>query len=738
MNNVLRLKGRFEQRQNTSRPGAPELPSGAQVSSEQLDSLASNLKQVIAYWMDNDLLKNGTLVSAYYRMVVAKSNRIKGLLVEGSKNPNDSVVGAKFSNEQSPKHIITYHVSLASLKESVRRLEICSQVVKTSCLGWIDKKMLSRINKGEIVIPTDKISKTVFSRVIVDAHYVNRFDVDQSASEIDQAALVSLYDVGESPQSLLKRLGIDISNTKFLEKDTFYATPEQFQLLKQQAPYLIAMSVSDLADYSLPDSIAVGDTVPLSIPDPGNEPIVGVIDTVFDENVYFHEWVEDHNRVDASIPGQNSQHGTEVTSIIVDGPTFNPNMEDGCGRFRVRHFGVTRGGATSSFTILKEIESIVTSNTDIKVWNLSLGSTQEVNRNFISPEASILDRLENEYDVIFVIAATNRGSSNPESKRIGAPADSLNSIVVGAVDSEGQVTDYSRQGPVLSFFTKPDVCYFGGSRSQGIRTCSSIGEQWVTGTSFATPWITRKVAFLIYIMGFSREVAKALLIDSSTGWQKSQQDMMKVGFGVVPQNINDVLHSENDEIRFVIAGTSSAYDTYNYNIPMPLIGKQFPYIARATLCYFPACSRNQGVDYTNTELDLHFGRLKSPGLKAIDNNQQGGTEQIELYEEDARKYFRKWDNVKHIGEILKPNARLRKQYDAPLWGVSMKTKERLQSGGGESLDFGLVITLKNIRGENRIQEFEQLCQSRGWLVTDVDVQTQIDIYNQADTEVTWD
>jgi len=737
MNNVLRLKGRFDQRRNTSHPGAPELPTKVNVEAVHLDSLASNLERVIDYWEETTLLKNGVLVSAYYRMVVAKSNRIKGLLVKGSQDPNEQVVGAKFSDEQSPKHIITYHTTISGLKESVRRLKICSEILKRDFSGNIDKETLSQVNHGETSLMTDQISKTNFAKVIVDAHFVERFDIDQSANQIDQAALVSLYNVGESPQTVLQRLGIDVGSTSFLNEDTFYATPEQFQRLKRQAPYLIAMSLSDLAKYSLPDSRPVNDAAVLHIPNPVNEPTVGVIDTVFDDNVYFRNWVEAQDLVDERIPGVNSNHGTEVTSIIVDGPSFNPELEDGCGRFRVRHFGVTRGGVASSFTILKAIENIVTSNTDIKVWNLSLGALQEVNRNFISPEAAILDQLENEYDIIFVVAATNRGSRNMTAKRIGAPADSLNSIVVGAVGSDGQVADYSREGPVLSFFTKPDVCYFGGDQHQGIRTCSAIGEQWVTGTSFAAPWITRKVAFLVYIMGFSREVAKALLIDSATGWKKSRQDAMQVGFGVVPRQITDILHSENDEIRFVLSGVSSAYDTYNYNIPIPVTENQFPYIARATLCYFPACSRNQGVDYTNTELDLHFGRLKGSGIKAIDNNQQGAAKQIELYEEDARKYFRKWDNVKHIGEVLNPNARLRKKYDEALWGISMKTKERLQAGGGEPINFGLVITLKNIQGENLLQRFELLCRSRGWLVTDIDVQTQIEIYNQADTEVKW-
>ena len=39
----------------------------------------------------------------------------------------------------------------------------------------------------------------------------------------------------------------------------------------------------------------------------------------------------------------------------------------------------------------------------------------EINPNFISPEAAELDRIQCEYDVIFVVAGTNRGPKNSES-----------------------------------------------------------------------------------------------------------------------------------------------------------------------------------------------------------------------------------------------------------------------------------------------------------------------------------
>lgn len=92
----------------------------------------------------------------------------------------------------------------------------------------------------------------------------------------------------------------------------------------------------------------------------------------------------------------------------MDGSHGNPNLDDGCGRFRVRHFGVATDGPMSSFSVLKLIRQIVSTNRDIKVWNLSLGSTMEIKENFISPEAAELDRIQCEYDVLFVVAGTNR------------------------------------------------------------------------------------------------------------------------------------------------------------------------------------------------------------------------------------------------------------------------------------------------------------------------------------------
>lgn len=296
---------------------------------------------------------------------------------------------------------------------------------------------------------------------------------------------------------------------------------------------------------------------------------------------------------------------------------------------------------------------------------------------------------------------------------------------------------YSRKGPVLSFFNKPDVSYYGGDRDNPIKVCCETGGQIVAGTSFAAPWIARKMSYLIDVLGLSREVAKALIVDSAASWKKQEEPSKYVGYGVVPIRIEDIIKSQDDEIRFVISGTSEKYNTYNYSLPVPISKDMYPYIAKATLCYFPVCSRNQGVDYTNTELDLHFGRLDGRTVKTINDNKQGEDGSY-IYEGNARLFFRKWDNVKHIVEYPKKGARPKKVYDTKMWGLSIKTTERLEEKYGEGLNFGVVITLKEINGVNRIDEFIKQCFLKNWLVTPVNVETRIDIYNIAEEEIEFD
>jgi len=468
---------------------------------------------------------------------------------------------------------------------------------------------------------------------------------------------------------------------------------------------------------------------------PSSEPTIGVIDTLFDTSVYFSEWVEYHDKVSESIPKtpNDYKHGTAVSSIIVDGPRLNPWLDDGCGNFRVRHFGVATNSQFSSFSIIKAIRDIVIFNRDIKVWNISLGANLEINDNFISAEAAALDKIQFENDVIFVVAGTNKTNANVE--KIGAPADSINSVVVNSITQTGLSPNYARKGLALSFFAKPDVSYYGGSKEKYIRVCEPLGEANLAGTSFAAPWIARKLSYLIDVLGLNREIAKALLIDSARGWndKPTPEFIALYGHGIVPIRIEDIIKTATDEIRFLVTDISEKWNTHNFHFPVPLSNNKYPYIARATMCYFPKCERSQGVDYTNTELNVKFGRIKNDGklndIKEDNQNQDGVLNLFPNYllEGDARAEFRKWDNVKYVAEKPKSRMMPKKSYDNKNWGIEVKTNNRLDAKDGHGLRFGIVVTLKEINGINRIDEFIRNCSLNGWLVNELDVKLRLEL-----------
>jgi hypothetical protein len=667
------------------------------------------------------------------------------VLKEKGKDANDGIRGARFDdkgNAKEPRHIFTYYVSNNTICDSISLLEKTARFMKENCNGEVNPNELVLINQGKYAC--EELSKSTIAQVIVDSYYVESFAIDHWFTPKEEDAIVTFYETKNKTSDLLRTIGILLPDTKKIDDNTFRLSKGEQEIVRDRLPYLVAMGVVDVCEWDKDILDDLDDRDIIGIPDPVNEPWVGVIDTQFDESVYFHRWVDSKNVMGEDIPikPEDRIHATEICSIIVDGGNINPDLDDGCGRFQVRHFGVATSGRSSSISVLRSIEQIVRENLDIKVWNISLGSAKEIDDYYVSPIGALLDRLENEYDVVFVVAGTNKPLNVTGNMKIGSPADSLNSIVVNSVDFDGNIASYTRQGPVLSFFHKPDVSYYGGDKGKGIRVCGPIGEMWKTGTSYAAPWITRKMAYMINKMGLSREVAKALLIDSAAGWNRKDDNSFSVGYGVVPIKIEDIIKTKDDEIRFVITNRIMDYETYTYNIPIPQNEKGFPFVARATLVYFPKCDRNQGVDYTCTELDLHFGRLKESNgkvsIEPINRNSQGDEDGDKLFEGSARKLFRKWDNVKHISEKISKSPRARAVYGAGLWGLMVRSKERLNEKSGQGMRFGVVVTLKEIEGINRIQDFINLCQVRGWIVNRLDVDLRNEVYALGEQEIEWE
>lgn len=742
MNNILKLKGKFINKKYDKPSGSRNIASNSTISYDILETKVEQLKLLQEFWATQNYF-DGALISVHYNRMIAKTNRIAGILYEKGKTPNESIVGARFSKNQ--KHIITHYVKKETITNSIKELNTAIDILKIEYSGVLSTEQIEKINKNNFPSKYN-MSCTRFKNLIVDSYYVEYFGVDNNEVPYDERCIVSLFDTNTETTELLKSLNINILENRIIENNTVLLNKDEIELIKSKAPYLISMSMRDFSDITVDEIKKNKQLFGRSIPSPTIEPTIGVIDTLFDKSVYFSEWVDFRNMLSSDLPDveneMNYKHGTRVSSIIVDGPQLNPKLNDNCGRFKVRHFGVSLHNGFSAFNIIKQIKNIVLENKDIKVWNLSLGSNIEIEENFISPIAYLLDKIQVENDVIFVVAGTNDRRGTKNELKIGSPADSVNALVVNSVNTLDNPTTYSRKGPVLSFYIKPDVSYYGGDTTSFEECINTIGvgntEDLVSGTSYAAPWIARKLAYLIHILGFSKEEAKALIIDSAEKWgnKYSEEQIELLGHGVVPIDINDIIKSKNDEIRFVISGYAEMYETYNLTLPVPIHNDKYPFIAKATICYFSTCNRAQGVDYTNEELDLKIGRIdNNEKIKSINKDGQGD---IGTYidEKKSRNEFRKWDNSKSIKERYSPKNGERDSYKNKLWGIRIiKTTRFYNNLTRDKIKFGLVVTLKEINGENRIDEFIQRCFFNQWFVEKVEVENQIELYNKAEEEI---
>ena len=362
MNSLIQLRGKLTPRSNPSRGGGNSLAANTEVKVEKLESIIRDLEKLEEYWKANNRseLIGGTLVNVEYNRVVPKSKRIQTILFKSSnENTSNLIKGAKYGgDEKKPYHIITYFIPAENLKFNIKKIKTCIEIIKgkfNNRIGNDNEKEIEKIDFSQY-----DISKTTFMRVIIDCSIVNKMTYPTYEGNINDSQAITLYDVNNKTKEILKKLGITGKELNFLDDNTIILYKDALSVLVRKAPYLISMAVEDISNYELPKEEKENGEDPLEIeeiakrvallPKPTNEPYIGVLDTAFDNRVYFHDWVEyDESYIDdlVTITDKDKEHGTAVDSIIVDGPSINPKLDDGCGRFKVKHFCMLRSNYES-------------------------------------------------------------------------------------------------------------------------------------------------------------------------------------------------------------------------------------------------------------------------------------------------------------------------------------------------------------------------------------------------------
>src|SRR5574344_316462 len=329
MNHLIELHGDLTS--NPASPGGsfPTLPKGASVSSAKLHKLIEDLDGLKNYWAEQDLIP-GALVSALYTRIISKTDRIRGFFSTDTFPVDDNIVGAKFVFQGVKKHQITYYFSKERLNASIDTAKEVERVIDLKYHGNVTWKDIESLKEKGVRLIGYNVGKNPFAKYVRDTYYLEDFLIPSTDFSPKDMSIVTLYDTNQNVLDILRKIGLQIRPENRIGNTTVLLRKDEYQKLSSAAPYLVAMTVPDLSKIVDGTIGERADERTTDIPDPEDEPTVGVIDSEFDERVYFSKWVNNHTLLpkDAPLSNKDYIHGTEIDSIIVDGPAINPSLED--------------------------------------------------------------------------------------------------------------------------------------------------------------------------------------------------------------------------------------------------------------------------------------------------------------------------------------------------------------------------------------------------------------------------
>lgn len=744
------------------KPGGRVLDSEA-VDFTTIDKRINDLKFIQKKFSESKRI-DGALVTAYYRRIVPKTARIQYLF--SKKRPTyDLIVGSKFGRKSNGSlfHIITYFVDEDVLNDAIEDLQLARNVLVNCLGGCVRKEQVAENSISKDIFVGTGINKTKFIEILADLSAVDSFGIEtQSSSNNDNGKIVTFYKCFKDKLELEKLL-FDLNITDkfdFLSENCVLFDKEQYDIVLDNIPFLVSMISDDFASIQPEEHKETDSLFIRQLPKPNDEPIIGCFDTLFEKDCYLKDYVDYERLISKYYENSKSNfiHGTIIDSILVEGNKLNPEYEDDCGYFRVKHFGIGGADFIDLAALIKGLnEKVELYCKEIKVWNISLGDKRQISDNFISVLGAELDKLSRKFDVLFVVSGTNIDENFPNETRIGSPADSLNALVVNSVVSKENESnaDYTRSGPVLTFINKPDISYYGGDDNNEIFCYSPDNHYGCKGTSIAAPFIARKAAFLIHKMHLSPQCAKALIIDSACGWTGiKNKDINRLGYGIPPISIKNIIESKRDEVKIVLGGSTKNRFTMVHDFPVVIDQetKKLNYYAKLTFCYFTYGDRNKGVDYASQDISIQFGRVESKYYLADSKYHYQIAEPIKelpiskcIKEEQNVDEYKKWNNTKiFIGSSRPKNKTIDYSNKLAMWGIRIGHLDRFktisqfewEADEKEKLDistkFGLVITFKTIDGSDaNVEDFIlKFRQNPKYDVKELDIELENRLENQ--------
>lgn len=459
----------------------------------------------------------------------------------------------------------------------------------------------------------------------------------------DKLIKVQLVDYKDSTLNLLsvqilmelgQELGCDIEKVQYADDLIIFKVDRpSANEIRQIATMDSVISIKAMPYYELvaaPNPCQAD--IELARPIEGEEyPIIGILDSGIEQSEYLSSWRlgSEDNTARLDDFDISRIHGTMVTSIAVYGDILEGKRYTGCGPLKYVSCIVNSDRDGISITedeLIIYIREAVQKFPDVKIWNMSQGSSSEVSDYEFSDFAKALDDIQKKNDILICKSA---GNCCNQAGRITSGAESILALTVGSICNEGFHDEdlqeglhspFSRIGYGPEGLIKPEIVHYGGNRHTGVKVLTGADIQHTAfGTSFATPRVASLATHLYHRLGqpFNPTLIKALIVHNSnypTSVDKTVAEHEKMyGFGV-PTTIDDMLNNDEDEFTMVWQpdfSNGTDFQIIDFPYPESLVDENDNLygIVAVTIVTDPVLKSGEGNEYCQTDIEVKLGPI---------------------------------------------------------------------------------------------------------------------------------
>jgi len=686
----------------TARP-APRNVSYAEHGQKLSHSLQSIKQTIDSVATDDSLIDSGLMI---FKVELPTGEKIKdkkdlflstGMQVKAVKNENKAVIATTKMQFQSLKKRVddytrsgagkTYFDFIEDFKPYTGSEKNSSALQKTTCSDAVPSSLDIQI----MLVPNlgEEINGKAMKRLIdkISAH---------EGSIQEQPYYLS-------DNTPVIRAIIPSSSLIHYENDSAIYRIEETDFFSADAA---SKNAIDLNDLELDEDVLI-DSLPIV--------------TVLDSGVNFPNNLKSlilEHWMDSGSVGGDSEHGTKVASRVAFKYICNQlPCTKVVPRTRIIDCNILDGSVPVNIFI-KRIQNAVHTFCGIsKVYNLSANAASPIEGDEMSILGYELDALQLKLNVQFVVSSGNHQLWSTESSledvlddddsRVSAPADSMLSIVVGAISGEthpnslssvNEITSYSRRGPGFNGFSKPDVTAYGGSITCLAGSVSVPEDRFSllldkngkltpdAGTSFTAPVVAGDFAEILGITP-NQDIllAKALLYHNTQPiWEEESITDEELAFahnlyGRGLSNVDESKYSSPSKVTFLRTGTLNKVTKERVTFFMPEIlaaqvGRNVAKVS-VTCVSMPPVDRTKGTEYLGAYVRASLKKGSSDGrLKPV--------------QQDFKEGRQKWDVCHQFTKLFS-------KFEAGDWQIWLELFSRWDE---ENIDvpYALAVTIEDV------------------------------------------